>query len=254
MKNFIYIPSLVLLILFASCSGFGLPVEQEEDLGKMMSEEILNSAGPDYVIEDPLTDSIVDVVTSRLLGSLNQVTYRYRFTVVNDKQINAYTLPGGRIFINKGLLTFCSSPEMLAGVLAHEIGHAEEKHVTNKIIKELGLSLIFSILSHGNDLIITQIAHQITSTAFDREQETNADKFALELLENANIQPSVLGDFFKEMNSKSGSGEIPEILSTHPANDNRISLAEEFKPRSSFKNKPFTMNWAEYKSHLKALN
>lgn len=108
----------------------------------------------------------------------------------------------GEVYINRGLISFCDSPEQLAAVLAHEIGHVEKRHTISKLIKEFGIGLLFTIISGGDPFLLTDLFHTTVSTAFDRSYEKEADQFALNLLEEAKISPTAMASFFRKLNAK----------------------------------------------------
>jgi beta-barrel assembly-enhancing protease len=202
-------------------------------------------------IEDNAADSALQVITKRLVDALDSSAYRYQFTIIKSKEINAFTIPGGNIFVFSGLIEMSDTPEELAAVLAHEIGHAEKRHVVSKLLKQLSITAIVGILSGGDPSVLTSVLKDILGNTFDREQEVEADKFALELLEKSSISPKSLARFFEKLNENNlDYDKNLEILMTHPHNDNRIDEVRKYKTKNDFESKPFNINWQRVKESV----
>lgn len=227
-----------------------ISVENEKKLGDLMVEQIvLKQFTP---IKNSQVDSALTLITKRLLKNIDTTEYDYKFFIIRNEQVNAFTLPGGNIFINSGLIEFSDKPEEVAAVLSHEIGHAEKRHVVGRLVKELGVSILFSILSGGDDVLLGEIARTAISTKFDREQEKEADDFALKLLEKSSISPTAIAAFFRRVNEKFGGYDSnEEILMTHPNNNSRIKKSLEYKTKSGFKMQVFDLDWTAVKESLK---
>jgi beta-barrel assembly-enhancing protease len=187
----------------------------------------------------------------KILAHIGLTDFNYHFRVLNNSQINAFTLPGGNIFIYSGLIKYTQSPEELAAVIAHEIGHAEKRHVIIKLEKEFGLAVLFSILTGNNGTILTEISRTATSAVFDRKQESEADAYAFQLLEKSGIDPLAFATLFRRINDEQGTNSLDfAILRTHPDNNSRIKAAMEYKTEESFKSKPFNIDWKKIKTSL----
>lgn len=229
-------------------TDFGISIEQEEKLGKMIVENLIETEQT-RVASNPALDSAMNVITERLISGLDSVRYNYRIKVINNPQINAFTLPGGNIFFYSGLIQFSESPEEVAAVLAHEMGHAEKRHVVNRLAKEIGITVLFTVLTGGDGTIIREIAQQTLSTAFDREQEKEADEFSFALMERSNIHPKALASFFKRVSEKHGSyNKNLEVLMTHPNDESRIKAAMSYRLSKNFKAEPFNLDWERVKA------
>lgn len=230
---------------------FTLSVENEEKIGDLIVEKMIINNPQTEILKNPVIDSAVFEITQRLTSKIGPTDYEYKIKVINDPQINAFTLPGGNIFIYSGLIEFADNPEQVAAVLAHEIGHAEKRHIVSKLVKELGIGVLFSILAGDGGVIISEIFRTAASTVFDRSQEREADEFALKLLEKASIEPVAMAAFFRKLDAKTGGlHDELELLMTHPNNSSRVKAALEYKKASAFQEKPFTMNWERVKAEL----
>ena len=153
-----------------------------------------------------------------------------------------------------GLINFCETPEELAAVLAHEIGHAEKRHVVSKLTKELGLSILFSILGGNNGVIISEIGRTTLSTKFDREQEKQADDFSFALMEKAKLDPKNMSSFMLRLREKYADLENVmeklEWINTHPNTNSRIKSGMEYKTAPGFVAETFGMDWKRVKESL----
>ncbi len=223
--------------------------EQENKLGNVFNSMVLNQYS---VIQDNAADTALHQITDRLTQALDSSAYRYQFVILKSDQINAFTLPGGNIFVFSGLIELTETPEELAAVLAHEIGHAEKRHVVSKLVKELSFTVLLSTLSGGDPGLVAQILKQIVGNSFGREQENEADRFGMRLLEKANISPKNIARFFERLNSKDlDYDENMEILMTHPHNNKRIEEARRYKTKNNFHPMPFEINWKNVRQSLK---
>jgi predicted Zn-dependent protease len=228
--------------------SYQVSIEQEEELGDMLKDVV---TGDYKLIENNLADSAIQVITSRLLAAIDSTPYRYEIKIIQSEDINAFTIPGGNIYIFSGLIKAADNPEEVASVLAHEIGHAEKRHVVTKLINEMSMTAIVSILSGGDPSLITEVLQSVVGNKFNREQETEADKFALQLLEDAHIPPKALARFFERLNDKDlDYNENLEILMTHPHNNRRIEQARKYKTRNNFKAEDFNFDWEKVQKSL----
>lgn len=147
--------------------------------------------------------------------------------VVKSDEINAFALPDDHLVVLSGLIEHCQNESELAGVLAHEIAHMSRKHVTQKLVKEIGLTVLIDFSMGGNDAGISrELIRLLSSTAFDRKQEQDADRLGVSYLIGANINPRPFGDFLKrlsEMEDDEGTGS-PGWISTHPDLEQRADF------------------------------
>lgn len=211
-----------------------ISIEDEERLGKILVNAYVNDQD---IVRNAETERIINDIGRRLQAQIPGSKYHYKFYVVQSPEVNAFTLPGGNIVIFTGLIDKADNTEQIAGVIAHEMGHAENRHVVNKIVKELGLTAIIAIAAGDNGGQIAGILKQIISTSFDRDQEREADDFALKTMVAAKLSPTNLADFFGKMENP--LGKTLEIMATHPDNEERIDKARKYPVPADFKQEPF---------------
>ncbi len=148
-------------------------------------------------------------------------------------------MPGDQLIVLTGLVDYCKTPEELAGVMAHEIAHIEHDHVMKKLVKEVGIAMLFAIAGGNSSFeIIGEVLQTISSRAFDRDQETEADHYAVKLLSNAHINPAGLSDFLFRLSQESEDmADEMLIISTHPGSSDRAAtILEEIKKEKSHYN------------------
>jgi predicted Zn-dependent protease len=224
--------------------------EQEIALGEVVAAHIISAQ-----YKEPLTSKTIDsmmwAVSKRLQQQIPATAYDYTIVVLDDPQVNAFTIPGGNIYVFKGLISFCDSPEQLTAVLAHEMGHVEKRHTVDRLVREFGLSLLFSIMTGGDSVLLSDVYQTLISTGFSRSQEKEADQFALELLEDANISPKSIASFFRKLNRENlAYNEKIELIMTHPHNNARIKASLAYEVDVDFKEIPLDLNWEKIKRAL----
>ena len=224
--------------------------EQEIALGELVAAHIISAQ-----YKEPLTSKTIDsmmwAVSKRLKQQIPASAYDYNIVVLDDPQVNAFTIPGGNVDVFKGLISFCDSPEQLAAVLAHEMGHVEKRHTVDRLVREFGLSILFSIMTGGDSVLLSDVYQTLISTGFSRSQEKEADQFALELLEDANISPKSIASFFRKLNRENlAYNEKIELIMTHPHNNARIKASLAYEVDVDFKEIPLDLNWEKIKRAL----
>lgn len=132
-----------------------LSVEKEEKLSDYLIENIFDRYTE---ISNSYVDTAMQVITERLLESLDSSDYDYKIWVLNSSEVNAFATLGGNIFVFSGLFDFVESPEELSVVLAHEIGHVEQRHVVDKLTQQLGLEVLFSIITGGDPILLSEVS------------------------------------------------------------------------------------------------
>ncbi len=164
-----------------------------------------------------------DSVTTRLDTLIGHICYKNGLNgkevdlhVIKNDHVNAFALPGGHIVVFSGLIDYCENEAELCGVLSHELAHIKKNHVMKKLVKELGLSLLITATSGntgGN--VMGKIFRVISSNAYDRDLEREADQTAVKYLSSAKIDPTQFADLLYRFGETS-SGTLNKWLSTHP--------------------------------------
>jgi beta-barrel assembly-enhancing protease len=226
-----------------------ISVANEEKLGDLIYEyQIKNDIKGKVLKSKELGDANTQLLERLKLG-LNNSKYQYKIYIIDNSEVNAFTIPGGKIFIYSGLIEKLDSSATLASVVAHEIGHNEKRHLVNRLLTMFGIQLLMG----GDQVVIGEVIKQLGALKYARSQEAEADKFALDLLEKCNLNPkhfaSAMGEFIDLQDDMDAS---LEILNTHPASADRRREALEYKVKPNFKEKPLAMNWEAYKKAIKS--
>ena len=192
---------------------------------------------------DLIDDALLGEYINRLGQQLATVTpfepYTYQFTLVNDSSINAFALPGGFIYIHRGILEAADREAEVAGVLAHEIAHVALRHGTNQASKayiaQAPLALLGGLFGGGGGVgsILTQLGVGFGANSiflkFSRDAERQADLLGAQILYDAGYDPKGMTEFFEKMEAEAGSGGS-EFFSSHPNPGNRLgNVADEIE-------------------------
>ncbi|SNC65664.1 Peptidase family M48 [Hymenobacter gelipurpurascens] len=171
--------------------------------------------------------TLLDGVVKRVLDNGN-LKYRKEFPwdvqiIKDDATQNAFATPGGHIYVFSGLIKFLDNENQLAGVLGHEIAHADRRHSTQMLQKQYGISMLAGIVLGNNSNQLVQIAAGLGQLKFSRTYEVEADKYSTIYLNGTRYYAcdGAAGFFIKA--EKQGGGGTPEFLSTHPNPGSRIT-------------------------------
>ncbi len=206
-------------------------IEQEIALGKQLAIEVEKQA---KILGDPIVSEYVNRLGQNLVRN-SDITFPVAFKVIESDQINAFTLPGGFIFINTGLMKLSANEAELASALAHELGHSAARHATrqasrNKVISMGTVPLI--LLGGLPGLAAQQAARLAVPMAFlkfSREFETEADLLGLEYLWKAGYDPNATIDLFEAMESteRRQPGTVAKLFRSHPLTPDRIEKTQK---------------------------
>jgi len=212
-----------------------MSADQEIALGLQAAPQMAQQYGGES--RDARATAAVQQVGQRLVqaNGLDQKTkYQYRFHLLADDQtINAFALPGGQVFITQGLLNNLTSEAQLAGVLAHEVGHVIGRHSAEQVAKSQltqGLTGAAAIASYDPNSPGSSVARaaaaamiaKLVSLRFSRNDELEADKFAVKFTPQAGYDPRAMIGVMQMLDKKGGGGSQPEFMKTHPNPGNRI--------------------------------
>lgn len=202
-------------------------IQQDRELGQQVAQEIANNPQEYPVLDSASNSAIYQYLYSirdRILNS-GQVEYKEEFAwklkiIHDDETKNAFCTPGGFIYVYTGLMKYLDSEEQLAGVLAHEIGHADRRHSTRQMTKIYGVQALVGVIA-GDRELIKQVTTSIIGLKFSRNHETEADQASVKYLCPTEYDAAGGAKFFEKIQAAGGSS-VPEFLSTHPNPENRI--------------------------------
>jgi predicted Zn-dependent protease len=149
--------------------------------------------------------------------------FEWKLTIIqNDSVLNAFAAPGGYIYIYTGIIKYLDSEYQLAGVLGHEMAHADRRHSTDQISKAYGIQLMLDLLLGNNQSMLTEIAAGLATLKFSRTAETEADEYSVIYLCPTEYQADGAAGFFEKLESSGNNAQPPVFLSTHPNPGDRV--------------------------------
>lgn len=193
-----------------------VPVAQEARLGELVLAQ--TRLQMKLIDRGPAVEALAAIGARLTEGS----PHRYRWFVAQRPEVNAFAAPGGVVVVFSGLLTTAATAEELAGVLAHEVAHAELRHSLRGMIKGLGLRALVALLAGDiSDNVLTGAATRLTELRFSRDAEREADANGLQRLLAARISPHGMLRFYERLTAEQRPTP-PALLSTHPASGERL--------------------------------
>ena len=209
--------------------------EQDVDLGKQVVQSIAESGEEGPVLsrdEFPEAYAHMDRLVAKLVES-PAIEYRDIFAydevriIHNDRVLNAFCTPGGFIYVYTGLIHYLEAEDHLAGVLGHEIAHAEKRHSSTRMQKQYGADRLFefAILTSpisARDAVAASILKDLVSLDFSRNQEAEADSLSVTYLSSTDYACDATAGFFEKLTANADDANIPAFLSDHPPSESRI--------------------------------
>jgi len=239
-------PTLALLLVAVSVAcatnpvtgrrEFSLMSEAEElAIGQQADAEIRREMG---VYDDPALQRYVSDIGLRMARLSHRPNLPWTFTVVDNSAINAFAVPGGYIYITRGILPYLGDESELAGVIGHEIGHVTARHASQQYSRQMGGGLGLAILS----IFVPQTAPfadlssmglGILFLKYGRDDELESDRLGMEYASQAGWDPSAVPRFLSTLARVDEMSErgVPNWLSTHPDPGSRVGVAEELLPK-----------------------
>lgn len=204
---------------------------QEIEMGRQAAQEVAQSIG---FVDNPGIQAYVSRIGLKMAKASERPDLPWEFHVVNDASVNAFALPGGFIYVTRGLMTYVNNEAELATVVGHEIGHVTNRHSVQQISKAqlatLGLgigSIVSPTVAKFGQIASTGLG--ILFLKYGREAENQADKAGFRYALNQNYDVREMASVFGTLNrvgEAAGGGQLPEWLSTHPNPENRIEKTE----------------------------
>jgi predicted Zn-dependent protease len=206
-------------------------VEKELALGRQLSIEVRKQA---RVIDDPIVSEYLNRMCQNLARN-SDVTFPVTCTLLDSAEINAFTLPGGFVFVNTGMFRLSDNEAELASVLAHELGHAAARHATRQATRNdiLAASTIpLTVFGGVAGLIMRPAAAVLEPMAFfyfSREFESEADLLGIQYLWKSGYDPSASVDMFERVESteRRHPGSVSKLFRTHPLTADRIEKTQK---------------------------
>ncbi len=224
----------------------------EQKLGELFWEVFKKT---EKEITNELVINSMDSIVTLICKSNNIDREKIKVHILNKDEINAFALPNGHLIVFSGLILNSDNQEELAGVISHEIAHIELNHVMKKLVKEIGLSVLISMTTGNGGLeAIKETAKILSSSAFDRSLEKEADIKAVDYLVNAKINPQPFANFLYKLSDKEDEAtKYLTWISTHPDSKERAEYIIEYNKGKLTDYKPVLSNetWVKLKAELK---
>lgn len=219
------------------------------------------------ILNDADATRYIETVGNRLVDAIpaefRQPAFEYRFQLVNASDINAFALPGGPMFVNRGMIDAARNEGEMAGVMAHEISHVALRHATAQATRQgsagnqlgmIGLILGGAVLGGETGAQLGAFAAQTWMTKYSREYETQADVLGARIMANAGYDPRDLANMFKTIAGEGGS-RTPQWMSDHPDPGNRFNNINREATLLNVSSNPIkiTRDFERVKARLRAM-
>ncbi len=236
--------------------GVLMGIDQDIQMGQASVSQI--EADPaTYPVLDSATNHVayghIYRIRDNILNS-GKVYYKDEFPwkiriIKDDNTLNAFCTPGGYIYVYTGIIKYLDNEMQLAGVMGHEIAHADRRHSANQMLKVYGVQALIDLFTSGSAHQIAQLGSQLLALKFSRSDETEADDYSVRYLLGTEYDAQGAKYFFQKI---SGTTSVPEFLSTHPNPDNRVlNIEETWKCLGSGGNTgTFDSRYLEFKNSL----
>jgi predicted Zn-dependent protease len=224
---------------------------EEAQLGLTTYQQILKKS---KVSTDPELNALVTRVGSRIAAVAERPDFQWEYRVIEDKQANAFALPGGKIAVYTGILPITRDEAGLAAVLAHEVAHVTARHGGERMSQQLATQVGVNVLGVAAGVAVgdpgaTRLAAAALGLGaqygvilpFSRAHESEADHIGLIYMAKAGYDPRAARDLWVRMAAAAKGGERPpEFMSTHPSEETRIEQIEAWLPKALTYYRPAT--------------
>lgn len=202
-------------------------IEDEWQLGRQLEADLAQRLD---IVRDATLDRYLNDVGHRLVGQTNMANLPWRFHVVRDREINAFDVPGGVVYVHTGLLANSATAAEFIGALAHELGHGVSRHGTRQLSKRQDIGILASVVLGQNPGSIAQIGAQIAAAGaiatFSRADEREADKLAVDLMSRVGYDPEGLARLLERLMQQGAAGG--GLFATHPNPAERVQNVRSF--------------------------
>jgi predicted Zn-dependent protease len=206
--------------------------KQEMQLG----EELHQDLSKQNMVTDPEINAYIQSIGQKLISVSQTPNETYYFYVLHENQVNAFAIPGNRMYVYTGLIASADTEAELAGVIGHELGHSIRRHPTQAMSRQMGTQTLMNIVLGENPGAKTKIASNLLAngglSAYSRSAELEADQIACNLLNKSGYDPNALVTFFEKLKSleqqnQSGFLNFANLFASHPPTTERINAANQ---------------------------
>src|SRR5687767_7975464 len=222
----------VSLALAVTLTGCGISQQQEVAMGQDYAQQI-NAQLP--IVGDPEVNRYINLLGDQIASRTSRADLDWRFYVVDSREVNAFAVPGGFIYINRGLIERTTRMDEVAGVLGHEIGHVVQRHSIKQMEKAQGANIGVTLACVLTSVCNSQIAGAAINIAggavfarFSRQDELQADQEAVNNTVRAGINPQGIVTMFQKLiaERRSRPAGVEAWFLTHPLEEDRIAAVQ----------------------------
>jgi beta-barrel assembly-enhancing protease len=243
--------------------GCGISQQQEVQMGQEYAQQI-NAQLP--IIQDPELNRYINVLGDSIAGLTSRKDLDWHFFIVDAQEVNAFAVPGGFVYVNRGLIQRADQMDELAGVLGHEIGHVVRRHTVKQMEKAQGANIGVTLACVLTSICNSQVAGAAINIAggavfarFSRQDEAEADAEGVKNVVRAGISPAGMVSMFQKLleERKSRPGAVESWFLTHPLEEERINavqaLINQIPPPQLARLGTDTRNFHAFKSRIQSL-
>ncbi len=233
-------------------------ISDDKTLGLQVKNEIFSNPS-----EYPILDSVQYAAAYTYLRGIvdkilegGKVYYKDDFAwetyiIEDDEVLNAFCTPGGYMFVYTGLIKYLDAENELAGVMGHEIAHADRRHSTDAMTREYGLSVLISVALGNNPSQLANIAANLAQLKFSRNAESEADEYSVIYLCPTDYKANGASAFFQKLIDNGQGGGDFDWFSTHPSPDNRVeSINIKWQDLGCSGSSTYDADYANFKNNL----
>lgn len=236
--------------------------QQDVEVGQQASLEAERQV---LLLNDPRVDNYLNSVGQRLVSNAPGYKFPYTFKAVNDRAINAFALPGGHMYINRGTIEAANTEAQLAGVMAHEASHVALRHGTSQASKgstaQVPLAILGGLLgSNSTGAALAQLGAGFTVNSvllkYSRDAESQADLLGTQILYDSGYDPRGMSQFFETLQAQDKGGNRVAFFNSHPNPDRRIENVNEEVARlgnGQRGSNPGSQEFAQIKRYVQSL-
>lgn len=206
-----------------------ISTKQEISMGKKVAEDLEKKFG---LVEDELINERVKKIGSQVANFSERKELEFSFKVLNSTDINALAVPGGYIYVFKGLVDTMKTDEQLAGVIGHEVGHVSKRHSIRQMEKSLGANLLMAVLFGSNAAPIQDLLFNIVMASYSRDDEREADFLGFSYATKAGYTPYSMQMGLEKLNELNDKTSYT-IFNTHPPTERRIELVKGYTEKQN---------------------
>lgn len=241
MKKIIYsaVIAITISVGFSQCKDkdgdFNIfSVDDDKQLGAQVDAEIKADPATYPLLDSnayPVAYQNLRRITNTILNS-GKINYRNEFVwqihlIKDDSTLNAFCTPGGYIYVYTGLVKYLESEDQLAGVMGHEIAHADKRHSTDAMTRQYGIQTLLNIIFGQDKGAVARLAVQLKELQYGRKAESEADEYSVIYLYPTEYDARGASRFFEKLLANGQGGGTPTFLSTHPDPGDRVTKIQD---------------------------